>query len=262
VTGVGSIAKPKDHCETELASELLHFTSALDQLETPQNVLDGLHDITIETCQLAVLGALLFPRRWGDWGGIEKGKTVFLHKSVPEQWWDEYVEMSQKDPAPGLMIARLALAPFTMTETMRILEPVGLDRWPQELALKYGIRDILRCPVGGRWVVVYWSKKVLSERLSQEVRALLLMGATFAAIRLQKIIGAHSERIGRGQTLTPRELAVLRSMSIGRQIKDTAEYLKLGEETVRSHLKKAEVKLGVSNRTHAVAQAIRQRLIP
>ena len=55
---------------------------------------------------------------------------------------------------------------------------------------------------------------------------------------------------------------MLRSMSIGRQIKDTAEYLGLGEETVRSHLKKAEVKLGVNNRTHAVAQAIRQRLIP
>ena len=159
-------------------------------------------------------------------------------------------------------MARLALAPFTMTETMRMLEPVGLDRWPQELALKYGIRDTLTCPVGGRWVVVYWSKNVLSERLSQKARALLLMGATFAAIRLQRIIGPYTERLGKGQSLTPRELAVLRSMSIGRQIKDTAEYLSLGEETVRSHLKKAEVKLGVSNRTHAVAQAIRQRLIP
>ena len=96
-------------------------------------------------------------------------------------------------------MARLALAPFTMTETMRMLEPVGLDRWPQELALKYGIRDTLTCPVGGRWVVVYWSKNVLSERLSQKARALLLMGATFAAIRLQRIIGPYTERLGKGQ---------------------------------------------------------------
>ena len=256
------MANLKGHCETELASELLHYTSIVDQLNTPQDVLDGLHKITNQTCQLGVLGALLFPARWGDWDGIEKGKTVFLHGSLPENWWDEYVEMSRKDPAPGAMMARLALAPFTMTETMRMLEPVGLDRWPQELALKYGMRDTLTCPVGGRWVVVYWSKNVLSERLSQKARALLLMGATFAAIRLQRIIGPYTERLGKGQSLTPRELAVLRSMSIGRQIKDTAEYLSLGEETVRSHLKKAEVKLGVSNRTHAVAQAIRQRLIP
>ena len=256
------MANPKGHCETELASELLHYTSIVDQLDTPQDVLDGLHKITNQTCQLGVLGALLFPARWGDWDGIEKGKTVFLHGSLPENWWDEYVEMSRKDPASGAMMARLALAPFTMTETMRMLEPVGLDRWPQELALKYGIRDNLTCPVGGRWVVVYWSKNVLSERLSQKARALLLMGATFAAIRLQRIVSPYTERLGKGQVLTPRELAVLRSMSIGRQIKDTAEYLGLGEETVRSHLKKAEVKLGVNNRTHAVAQAIRQRLIP
>jgi LuxR family quorum sensing-dependent transcriptional regulator len=36
----------------------------------------------------------------------------------------------------------------------------------------------------------------------------------------------------------------------------------LGEETVRSHLKKAQTKLGVKDRTHAVAEAMRQHLIP
>ena len=256
---MANIRRPSD---AELASELLQFTTSLDQLDTPQDVLDGLHKITNQLCQLSVLGALLFPVRWNDWSVIQKGKTVFLHKSLPEAWWDEYVEMSQKDPAPGAMMARLALAPFTMTETMRMLEPVGLDRWPQELALKYGMRDSLSCPVGGRWVVVYWSKNVLCERLTQKNRALLFMGATFVAIRLQKIIGPDAERVGKGQSLTPRELAVLRSMSVGRQIKETADYLGLGEETVRSHLKKAEAKFGVNSRTHAVAQAIRQRLIP
>ena len=40
------MANPKGHCETELASELLHFTSTLDQLNTPKDVLDGLHKIT------------------------------------------------------------------------------------------------------------------------------------------------------------------------------------------------------------------------
>ena len=44
--------------------------------------------------------------------------------------------------------------------------------------------------------------------------------------------------------------------------REAAKLLNLGEETVRSHLKKAESKLGVHDRTHAVAQAIRQHLIP
>lgn len=88
------------------------------------------------------------------------------------------------------------------------------------------------------------------------------MGATFSAIRLQKIVRANAFRIGKGAALTARELAVLRLVSIGRQIAETAQLLGLGEETVRSHLKKAQAKLGVRTRTHAVAQAIRRRLIP
>ena len=38
--------------------------------------------------------------------------------------------------------------------------------------------------------------------------------------------------------------------------------LGLGEETIRSHLKKAQIKLGVRNRAQAVAEALRQHLIP
>jgi LuxR family quorum sensing-dependent transcriptional regulator len=88
------------------------------------------------------------------------------------------------------------------------------------------------------------------------------MGATFSAIRLQKLLGSQACRIGKGTALTPRELAVLRLLSVGRQISETAKLLELGEETVRTHLKKAQAKLGVHDRTHVVAQAIRRRLIP
>ena len=35
-----------------------------------------------------------------------------------------------------------------------------------------------------------------------------------------------------------------------------------GGETARSHLKKAQIKLGARNRTQAVAEALRQKLIP
>jgi len=38
--------------------------------------------------------------------------------------------------------------------------------------------------------------------------------------------------------------------------------LELGEETVRTHLKKALDKLGVRNRAQAAAEAVRQQLIP
>ena len=140
------------HTHTALASELLQFTNQVDTFETPEAVLNALHEVTMPACQIAVLGALLLPLRWGDVTSIELGKTAFLHKSAPKGWWEEQLEHMQRSPGPGEMLARLALAPFTMSETMQRLEPLGFDRWPFELALKYGMRDRLSCPVGGRWL--------------------------------------------------------------------------------------------------------------
>jgi LuxR family quorum sensing-dependent transcriptional regulator len=57
-----------------------------------------------------------------------------------------------------------------------------------------------------------------------------------------------------------RELSVLRLASNGIRSK-LAELLELGEETVSSHIKKAQTKLGARDRLHAVAEALRLELI-
>jgi len=49
---------------------------------------------------------------------------------------------------------------------------------------------------------------------------------------------------------------------MGKQTEEIARLLGLGEEAIRSHLKKAQNKLGVRNRTQAACEAIRQNLIP
>jgi LuxR family quorum sensing-dependent transcriptional regulator len=109
---------------------------------------------------------------------------------------------------------------------------------------------------------VYWSSKVLSNTLSPQLRALLFMAANFAAIRLEQIVGPDPRRISRQMSLTPRELSVLRLASNGHRTRRIAQLLELGEETVRSHLKKAQMKPGVKDRLHAVAEALRLQLIP
>jgi DNA-binding CsgD family transcriptional regulator len=55
-------------------------------------------------------------------------------------------------------------------------------------------------------------------------------------------------------------LAVIASN--GHRIKRIAQLLDLGEETVRSHTKMAQMKLGAKDRLHAVAEALRHQLIP
>ena len=160
--------------------------------------------------------------------------------------------MARKGFDPGIMMARVSLAPYTWSESTRMLEPIGVDRWPRELALKYGMHDGFTCPVGGRWVVTFWSPLMLAMGLSTEARAALFMGASFAAMRLEKLVDLDPARIGKRARLTARELAVLRWASFGRQVREIGHELGLSAETVRSHLKKAQAKLGAHNRTHAV----------
>jgi LuxR family quorum sensing-dependent transcriptional regulator len=248
--------------EQTMRGNLVEYAARVEQYSTPSSVLDALDQAIIEDTTLMVMAAKRFAinPRLGD--AVRLGENVFLHKSVPEGWWDEYQVLSQKAYAPVLQMARHCLAPFTWSECLRMFEPVGIDRWAYELGLKYGIRDGLTCPVGARWVVAYWSRKALSNTLSPQLRALLFMAANFAAIRLEQIVGPDAKRIGKHTLLTPRELSVLRLASNGHRTKKIAQLLELGEETVRSHIKKAQTKLGVKDRLHAVAEALRLQLIP
>ena len=113
-----------------------------------------------------------------------------------------------------------------------------------------------------RRVVAFWSRKALCRILTQPSRIAIFGAANVAALRLEQLAGVSASRIGSRPSLTAREIAVLRLVSTGGRTQDIARALGLGEETVRSHLKKAESKLGVSNRTHAACEALRRDLIP
>jgi LuxR family quorum sensing-dependent transcriptional regulator len=245
-----------------MRANLIEFTAQVEQYSTPASVLDALDDAIAEDVSLMVLGAKRFGANLRDREELKLGENVFIHKSVPEGWWDAYLALSKNAYAPIITMARHCMAPFTWSECLRMFEPVGIDRWAHELGLKHGMRDGLTCPVGARWVVVYWSRKALSNVLSAQLRALLFMAANFAAIRMEQIVGPDPRRIGKQLSLTPRELAVLRLASNGHRIRRIAQLLELGEETVRSHTKKAQSKLGAKDRLHAVAEAMRHQLIP
>jgi DNA-binding CsgD family transcriptional regulator len=247
--------------DLETRSKIIDYSMEVEDLATPDEVLNRLHDITSEKNPIRVWGANRFSVKVGDWRRLELGKSVFVHSGVPRGWLAEWGALVGSGHAVGLMTARMCLAPFTWTELMRMLEPIGIDRWPYELALKHGMRDGYACPVGGRWVVAFWSPGVLGRSFTQQARGLLYMAASAAAIRLERLVGDDVKRVGSRAFLTPREQSVLRQASIGLTVEETATALGLGEETVRSHFKKAQAKLGTRNRTHTVAEAMRDLLI-
>jgi two-component system nitrate/nitrite response regulator NarL len=61
--------------------------------------------------------------------------------------------------------------------------------------------------------------------------------------------------------LTSRQLEIVRMMASGRTLPDIARALQVELSTVRTHVELLYVRLGVSERAHAVAEAIRRGLI-
>jgi DNA-binding CsgD family transcriptional regulator len=245
---------------TDLQTELVGYADRLEELQSPHEVLNELHAITTRHLPLPVLGAARLPLKSGDWESVQK--SAFLHESVPEGWWAERKAVGKGKYCPVLFFAATSIATLTWTEVRRMVQPVGIDKWSYDLALKHGMRDGLTCPVGGRWVMAFWSRKELSNVVTRPARITICAAASFAALRLEQLVEPDPNVVGSHSRLTPRELAVLRLASMGRQFREVAQELELGEETVRSHLKKAQMKLGVRNRTQAVAEALRQHLIP
>jgi DNA-binding CsgD family transcriptional regulator len=227
-------------------------------LRTPESVLPTLNDVVAKITPMSVLGAVRLPITVTDLDSLILGKSVFVLEKI--DYWREYSSLAPQLGDPKAMMARLSLAPYTWTETAKALELVAADKWAYEVALKHGIRDGFTCPIGSRWVVGYWSEKVLAS-LSLESRALLFLAANFAAIRMDKLVGADAKRMGITPLLSPRELAVLRLLSIGKRTSAIARHLSVGEETVRTHIKRAQAKLGVATPTQAVAEAMRQRVL-
>jgi|TARA_R110002096_G_scaffold14172_4_gene49543 DNA-binding NarL/FixJ family response regulator len=66
---------------------------------------------------------------------------------------------------------------------------------------------------------------------------------------------------GERGALTSREMQILECLADGQSNKVIAGTLTITEQTVKSHLKKLYEKIGASDRAHAVAIALRQRLI-
>jgi len=254
-----SITQEGDATLRDLGRKLVALGAEFEEQETPKAVLDQLDGVTGPRLDLRVFGAVRFPSKVSDWPSLALGKTVFLHSQAPNGLWEEWSTKLHRHLPIGYLMARSALAPHTMTESLQALQPIGADRWGYELFLRHGVRDGLLCPIGGRWLIVFWSRKTLSKVVTPAVRVIIYAAASFAAMRLDQLVGAAAESVP--ARLTPRELAVLRLVSFGAPFKEVATYLGLGEETVRTHAKKAQTKLGTRNRTHAVAEAIRQHLL-
>ncbi len=74
-------------------------------------------------------------------------------------------------------------------------------------------------------------------------------------------VAAHLAEHLSGESLTEREIDVLRHIAGGNRNKDIGERLFISEDTVKVHVKHIMEKLGASDRTQAMAIAVRRGII-
>jgi DNA-binding NarL/FixJ family response regulator len=79
--------------------------------------------------------------------------------------------------------------------------------------------------------------------------------------RVQRDVADEIARHVVDETLTEREIAILRLVAIGKANKQVGAELGLSEETIKGHLKNIFSKLDVADRTHAVTVAARRGII-
>jgi DNA-binding NarL/FixJ family response regulator len=99
----------------------------------------------------------------------------------------------------------------------------------------------------------YLLKDITREALMDSIRR-VHMGETCVPLHL---IAKLTDRVS-GETLSERELEVLRLMAKGKSNKEIASALFISEGTVKSHGKSIFAKMNVSSRTEAVTEATRR----
>jgi DNA-binding NarL/FixJ family response regulator len=103
-----------------------------------------------------------------------------------------------------------------------------------------------------------------AEHLTQTVRLVaagnLVIDPNLVVVLADELSTAK-ERDRKSETLTGREVEILQLLAMGHTNRDIAGKLFISPDTVKTHLEHIYQKLGATDRTAAVAEAMRRRLI-
>lgn len=239
------------------------FCDQVVRLKAPDAVLDALHLVARGYIDdFGALGAWYLPVQATDLNAWVEGTTVFVHSELAAVGYLSAYQEKLRENGPAALgaLARTRTRAFTFSEAMSMLQ-LGSSRqaWLFDQFREYGIRDGLYCPFR-TWAVTYRSRSIL--KLNAIERGAFALCAYAAAGQIEKIVPNPRRMDKPPRALSEREREIMRLMSYGKKQREIAEQLGIGVETVRTHVKKAVKKLGAVDATHAVAEAIRARLIP
>jgi DNA-binding NarL/FixJ family response regulator len=167
-----------------------------------------------------------------------------------------------EDLKPDVLLLDLAMPELDGVETLERLREVS----PEVRAIVFTAFDtderILSVMQAG--AQGYLLKGVPREELFNAVRVVHAGGSLLqpvVASKLLRQVSRQNQTTTEVESLTPRELEVLRLVAQGLQNKEIAAELIISERTVKFHVSSIMGKIGAGNRTEAVALAAQQGLI-
>jgi LuxR family quorum sensing-dependent transcriptional regulator len=178
---------------------------------------------------------------------------------VPAELFGLYMQRRYADVDPAMRRLRQTVEPFRWGDV-----PYDPEREPRAVELMalvadFGLSQGFFVPIpsaAGTYAKV-WMAGPQPELTAQTKPALHLM-ALYAFDRVQRLVGAPPSSLPQ---LSPREREVLSWVAAGKSTWQISEVLGISERTVNEHVVHACRKLGSANRTHAVAIALRERII-
>jgi NarL family two-component system response regulator LiaR len=199
-----------------------------------------------------------------DHGMVRKGLRAYLQNQPDIQVVGEArngreaVECCER-LKPEVVLMDLIMPELGGVAAIRLIH----QRWPelQVLALtsfqeKELVQDALQAGAIG-----YLLKNVSGDELARAIRSAWAGRPTLAPEAVQALIQADPERDHLGEDLTRREHEVLGLLVKGLTNPEIAERLVLSRATVKVHVSNILSKLGVTNRSEAIALAIQRRLV-
>jgi LuxR family quorum sensing-dependent transcriptional regulator len=232
--------------------EAFDFIEGLDELDSPDSVLEAMQD------EISRFGF-----EWLAFTGIlpKPGETmddlILAHHS-PDGLHDVYASRNYVRIDPNVRRALRSSRPFDWT-----WEDYGDEHGPRSTEVmrvlaEFTLQRGFFVPVhgaGGYEAAVAMAGTDVD--LPGEAKPGLHLMSLYAFERIRQLLGGRSE--GK-PPLTPREREVLAWSAQGKSAWEIGTILSVGKRTVDEHAQTAMRKLGATNRTQAVAIALRHRL--
>lgn len=228
-----------------LLEEAVEFVEHLDSLASERDLNHGLRRVLglwgIEHFCFASL-----PRPDQDL------HDVVLTQYVPQEWLDHYDEQNYLHLDAAIRFSTQTFYPFNYTDAP---DPSRKAAKLISEMKEFGLARAVMIPVGGPAGTKGFAW-LQGKNLDLNARAFLHTVVLYAYERLAAVTkGAPSV------LLTTREKEVLSWSAAGKSAWETGEILHITQRTVEEHIASAMRKLGAGNRVHAVAIALRDRII-